>query len=282
MKRLMHSISAHQRTAVPEQTISQDDERAIERVIQGLRRARRLLVITGAGMSADSGLPTYRGRDGLYRAQQTTAHGLSIEEVLSGHMLATHPEITWRYLLELEIATRGANPHRGHHVLAEMDRYFDSAWILTQNVDGLHQRAGSRNVLDMHGALNELRCMSCGRGKTVADYAGLSLPPRCDDCDGIFRPLVVLFGEGLPSAKLSRLWAELSTGFDVIFSIGTSSLFDYIVEPVRAGQRRGSLTVEINPDQTSISSLVDIKIRSRAAVALDRIWEGYLAWWPWA
>ena len=140
----------------PAAKLSPDNDRGIDRVVNVLGRARRLLFITGAGMSADSGLPTYRGQDGLYRAQESTAHGLSIEQALSGPMLRLRPDITWHYLLELERNTRGAAPNRGHHVIAEMDRYFDAVWVLTQNVDGLHRRAGSRNVLDVHGNLREL------------------------------------------------------------------------------------------------------------------------------
>ena len=232
--------------------------------------------------SAESGLPTYRGRDGLYRAQQETPHGLSIEQALSGAMLRVKPEITWHYLLELEKTGRHATPNRGHRVIAEMDEYFDAVWVLTQNVDGLHQRAGSRNVLDVHGNLHELQCTRCGCQTTTPDYAHLSLPPRCEECGGVIRPRVVLFGEELPSEKLGRLWDELATGFDVIFSIGTSSLFEYIIEPVRVGQARGIPTVEINPETTAVSSIVDFKIRGSAGAVLDLIWERYLAWWPWS
>jgi NAD-dependent deacetylase len=262
--------------------LSQDDERAVDRIVQAMSRARRLLFITGAGMSADSGLPTYRGRDGIYRAQQSTPHGLSIEQALSGPMLRTRPEITWHYLLELEKTSRHAVPNRGHHVIAEMDDYFDAVWVLTQNVDGLHQRAGSRNVLDMHGSLHSLECMRCGQQTTTPDYSNLTLPPRCSECEGPIRPRVVLFEEELPHDKLSRLWYEFGAGFDLIFSIGTSSLFEYIVEPVLVGRQMGITTVEINPETTSISSEVDIKIGAGAATVLASIWERYLAWWPWA
>ena len=106
-------------------------------------------------------------------------------------------------------------------------------------------------------------------------------PRVCSECQGIIRPRVVLFGEELPGEKLSRLWHEFSAGFDIIFSIGTSSLFEYIVEPVRMGREMGIPTVEINPEPTTISSEVDLKIRAAAAPALDLIWERYLAWWPW-
>ena len=245
----------------PVSVLSETDERAIDRVVQAMSKARRLLFITGAGMSADSGLPTYRGRDGIYRAQQTTLHGLSIEQALSGSMLRSRPEITWHYLLELEKTSRHAVPNRGHHVLAEMDGYFDDVWILTQNVDGLHQSAGSSNVLDLHGSLQALECTRCGQQTAAADYSKLTLPPHCERCDGLIRPKVVLFEEELPYDKLSRLWYELGAGFDLIFSIGTSSMFEYIIEPVRVGRRMGIMTIEINPEMTTISSEVDVKIR---------------------
>ena len=260
--------------------LSQDDVRAIDQTVQVMGRARRLLFITGAGISAESGLPTYRGRDGLYRAHQETAHHLPIEEALSGVMLQVRPEITWHYLLELEKTTRHAAPNRGHRVIAEMDEYFDAVWVLTQNVDGLHHRAGSRNIVDLHGNLHELQCMRCGARTTTPDYAGLPIPPRCDDCGGIIRPSVVLFGEDLSPDKLTRLWREMARGFDVIFTVGTSSLFEYIIEPIRMGQARGVPTVEINPEMTTVSSIVDYKIRGAAGAVLDLIWERYLAWWP--
>ena len=262
--------------------LSLDDERAVDRIVQAMGRAHRLLFITGAGMSADSGLPTYRGRDGIYRAQQTTPHGLSIEQALSGPMLRTRPEITWHYLLELEKTSRHAAPNRGHQVIAEMDGYFDAVWVLTQNVDGLHQRAGSRNVLDVHGSLHALECMRCGQQTTTRDYSNLTLPPRCSECEGPIRPQIVLFEEELPYDKFSRLWYEFGAGFDLIFSIGTSSMFEYIVEPVLVGRQMGMTTVEINPETTPISSEVDIKIGAGAATVLASIWERYLAWWPWA
>jgi NAD-dependent deacetylase len=275
----MASFSIDRPRAVPART--ETDARAIHQIVQVMGRARRLLFITGAGMSADSGLPTYRGQDGLYRAQQTTAHGLPIEQALSGPMLKTRPEVTWHYLMELEKSTRHALPNRGHEVIAEMDGYFDEVWVLTQNVDGLHQSAGSRNVLDVHGNLHQLTCTRCGIRSTVADYSNLKVPPVCPACQGPVRPEVVLFGEELPLDKLTRFWFEFRTGFDVIFSIGTSSLFEYISEPVRMARSLGALTVEINPEPTAVSDAVDFKIEAGAAAVLEQIWERYLAWWPW-
>jgi NAD-dependent deacetylase len=260
--------------------LSADDARGVAQVVQKLRKARRVMAVTGAGVSADSGLPTYRGVNGLYHSDRLTPAGFTIEEVISGPMFRQRPDVTWTYLKEIERACRGARPNRAHHVLAEMQEHFDAVWILTQNVDGLHAAAGSQRVLDVHGDLHEIRCSACPHRVRVENYDGLATPPLCPNCGGVMRPDVVLFGEGLDPAKLARLEAEMTRGFDVVFSIGTSNLFDYIVAPLRIAQAAGKTTVEINPDETAMSRLVDVKLHSRAAVALDRIWDGYLDWWP--
>jgi NAD-dependent deacetylase len=263
-------------------SLSRADERAIDVVINLLRPARRLLFITGAGLSADSGLPTYRGRDGVYRAGLTTPHGLTIEQALSGPMLAARPEITWHHLFELERFARGGVPNRGHRVIAEMESYFDAVWTVTQNVDGLHLRAGSRQVLDVHGDLHDLLCTQCDYKVTVPDYADLALPPLCPRCQGVLRPTVVLYGEHVPEEKLARLWYEFGVGFDVVFSVGTSSLFEYIAAPVELARAAGIATVEINPETTAVTSEVEVKISGRAAPVLDLLWERYLVGWPWS
>lgn len=268
------------RSPGPAAEFSEDDTRGIRQVVQRLRKANRVLAVTGAGMSADSGLPTYRGVGGLYRSEAATPHSFSIEQVLSGPMFRARPELTWNYLREIERACRGSKPNRGHEVLAEMDGYFDAVWVLTQNVDGLHSVAGSRNVLDVHGDLHQIKCTRCDYRERVEDYRGLADLPLCPNCDAVLRPDVVLFEESLDPEKIRRLEAELWTGFDVVFSIGTSSLFDYIVAPLRFAQAAGKTTVEINPDFTAMSELVEIKLHARAAAALDRIWEGYMQWWP--
>jgi NAD-dependent deacetylase len=257
--------------------LSDADHDTIERVVELLRPARRLLFITGAGLSADSGLPTYRGVGGLYAGGRTTPYGVPVEEVLSGDMMTARPEITWQYILELERPARQAVPNRGHEVIAEMGSRFDAVWTLTQNVDGLHRRAGSRQVLEIHGDLHDLACTQCDYAESVLDYDGLSVPPRCPRCEGMVRPGVVLFGEELPETKLVKLRAELRAGFDVVFSIGTSSLFPYIAEPVLKARDAGIPTVEINPESTAVTRRVNFKIAGGAAESLDRIWQQYLA-----
>jgi len=249
--------------------LSASDRGAMWRIVVRLAEARRLLFVTGAGLSADSGLPTYRGVGGLYEDVETP-EGFAIEEALSGSMMQRRPDVCWRHIMEIERAVRGAAPNPGHEVIARLSSRFDVV-VLTQNVDGLHHAAGSRDIIDIHGDVRRLRCTACAHRRRVDDYAGLSCPPRCPDCDAVIRPDVVLFGEMLPPAKVDRLIIELDRGFDAVFSVGTSSLFPYIAEPVVHAAEAGGLTVEINPSDTIVSSVVEERIRARGAVSLSAL-----------
>jgi NAD-dependent deacetylase len=246
---------------------------AINQVAELLERSRSLLFITGAGISADSGLPTYRGIGGLYNVP--AEDGTPIEELLSGHTLRRQPELMWKHLGQVEKACRGARFNRGHEIIAEIETRFERVWILTQNVDGFHRQAGSRNIIDIHGDFRDLTCLRCDFRQTVDDYSTLTIPPRCPKCQEYIRPDVVLFGEALPFDKVSRLYTELDKGFDLVFSIGTTSVFAYISEPVERAWRNGKPTVEINPGTSEISELVSVRLPLRAAPALDAIWRRY-------
>jgi len=240
----------------------------VARTAELIAQARSLLVITGAGISADSGLPTYRGVSGLYH-RGLTEEGYPIEEALSGWILDAHPEICWKYMLQIERACRGALPNRAHQAIVALERRLPRVWVLTQNVDGLHRAAGTTNLIEIHGNFNQLRCTRCDW--RAAGHAATGMPPRCPDCGEVVRPEVVLFGELLPRAALSRLYVELETGFDLVMSVGTSSLFPYIAEPVARAAAQGLPTVEINPDDTPVSALVDIHLRAGAQAAFDAI-----------
>ncbi len=248
------------------------DSPTIGAVAEILRNCRRVLCITGAGISAESGVPTYRGIGGLYNDRLTDLE-LPIEEVLSGEMMRRNPAVTWKYLSQIENACRGARPNRAHQILARMEQLFDSVCILTQNVDGFHQAAGSTNVIDIHGTMHHIFCPHCGYTLPDADYARLTIPPQCPECRRVMRPDVVLFGEFLPPEKTVRLAGELNRGFDIVFSIGTTSTFPYISSPVIHAAQKGVPTVEINPTETAISALVAYRIGRGAGEALQKIWE---------
>ncbi len=240
-------------------------------VIEALRDASRVLWITGAGVSADSGLPTYRGVGGLYEGNDTV-EGMPIEVALSGEVFRRRPDISWKYILQIENAVRGARPNRAHEVIAASEKRFERVTTLTQNVDGFHRLAGSQNLIDIHGDLQELYCTQCSWRERVQTLAHIQGVPTCTRCGGTIRPDVVLFGEMLPTEKLRRLDEELRAGFDIIFSVGTTSGFPYIAQPVIDATRAGTLTVEINPSETEVSRAVSIKLSTRAADTLDRIW----------
>jgi len=231
-----------------------------------LQQARRVLFITGAGVSADSGLPTYRGVGGLYNDGETE-DGLSIEDALSGDCFAVRPDITWKYLAQIERNCRGVQPNAAHQAIAGLERLLEVV-VLTQNIDGLHSTAGSTNVIEIHGTLDERFCPHCG---TPAQSDDRAVPPRCAKCGEIVRPKVVLFSENLPEEAMERLHKALVQGFDMVFVIGTTAVFPYVLEPVIRALHAGIPTVEINPTRTKLSSSVDFYIPRGAAEAMSAI-----------
>ncbi|MCP5158047.1 MAG: NAD-dependent deacylase [Gammaproteobacteria bacterium] len=249
------------------------DPMIVARIADAMRRARRLLFITGAGISADSGLPTYRGIGGLYN-DKATEENFSIETALSGPMLEANPAITWKYLHQIESACRGARFNDAHAIIAEWQNQLDVC-VLTQNIDGFHRDAGSRNLIEIHGDIHDLFCTHCDYALSVPDYSGLDIPPSCPECQALVRPRVVLFGEALPSDAIQQLYRELDQGFDLVFSIGTTSVFPYIAGPVAQASQMGIPTVEINPTDTHVTRFVDYKLASGAAASLRAIRQAY-------
>jgi NAD-dependent deacetylase len=238
---------------------------------QWLREAQSIFFVTGAGISADSGLPTYRGIGGLYE-ETDGEEGLPIEVLLSGQTFRRDPALTWKYIRQIEEACRGAKPNHAHLAIADLERGGRRVWTLTQNVDGLHRAAGSEQVIDIHGDVHSLRCTRCSWNTRVSDYAALPACPRCPSCDAVIRPEVVLFGEMLPGEALRVYERELAEGFELFVSIGTSSLFPYIASPMVLASQAGLRTIEINPGDTPISDTVGIHLREGAAAALRRLW----------
>ncbi len=247
-------------------------EQAIIRVAQAIARAERILIITGAGLSADSGLPTYRGLGGLYNGH--TDEGLPIEAALSGSMLRRDPALCWKYLAELGKACLCAQANAGHQAIAELQRRKPECWLLTQNIDGYHRAAGSptERLIEIHGELAPLYCQSCGAvDPELAEHLSRPLPPTCQQCGGILRPPVVLFEEMLPECAIGTLYAELRKGFAAVISIGTSSSFPYIIEPVLRTRQAGGFTAEINPTRTDLSDVVDVHLQGRALDVLPEL-----------
>ncbi|MFH0838781.1 MAG: NAD-dependent protein deacylase [Candidatus Omnitrophota bacterium] len=247
----------------------------VKKIVSLLCISKSILFITGAGISAESGLPTYRGIGGLYN-DSDTEDGISIEAVLSSEMLRTRPALTWKYLARIEERCRNARFNRAHEVIAETERHFERVWVLTQNIDGFHHAAGSHNVIEIHGNMHRIYCESCSWQAHVEDYSQLKIPPTCPTCKHTVRPAVVFFGEQLPYREVSVIFEEMHKGFDIYFSIGTTSVFSYIQDPIRIAKRRGKPIIEINPEETAISSLADIKLPLKATEAMESLWGEYL------
>ena len=236
-------------------------------LVERLGRVRSVGVITGAGVSAESGIATYRGPGGIYEDPE---EGDRTVDALTGATLARDPDRTWRALAKLARQSRDARPNPAHLAIVEMERRAERFVLLTQNVDGLHQAAGSRNVIDIHGTIDETECMTCAApGRMDAStLASLQAAPRCKGCGGTLRPRVVLFGEMLPVDKVARLTQEFHEQQpDVVIVAGTSALFPYIAAPAVSAR----FAVEVNPERTVLSDHVAFFVEARAGDALPLI-----------
>ncbi len=254
--------------------IAEPENATIDTIVRILRKSRSVLFVTGAGMSVGSGMPTYRGIGGLYEVD-TTSEGYEIEEIVSASMLAENPALTWKYLAEIGKAAHGAGHNRGHEIIAEMESEFPRVWTVTQNVDGFHSAAGAKNVIEMHGNMSSVSCTSCSFHTKADELQFDELPPRCPRCNSILRPDVVLFGELIDFGRADQMQKQLEMGFDIVFSVGTSSLFPYIQAPIHQAKQAGNATVEINPGDTVVSYAVDYCLRMNATAALEAIWSRY-------
>jgi len=254
-------------------------EQKLEAVAAELRRAIRVLFITGAGISADSGLPTYRGIGGLYNTEKTE-EGYPIEQCLSASMFHVRPDITWKYMRRIGEAVLQCRPNPAHEVLARWEKEFaqrsGKTVIFTQNIDGYHRFAGSENVLEIHGTLSELFCIKCNWNLSLQECLEnlkQNPVPQCPKCGAVIRPRIVMFEEMLPRATLVQFEEEFDggNGFDLVFSIGTSAMFPYITGPVYDAIRCGKTTVEINPAAGEFSHRVAYHLPMRAAEAMIRL-----------
>lgn len=242
-----------------------------DELVERLRSVRSVGAITGAGISHESGIRTYRGRGGLYDDPE---EGDRTVEALSAPTLVIDPDRTWAAIAGLARQAGAASPSLAHRALVEIESKVERFVLLTQNVDGLHRRAGSRNVIEIHGDILETECLGCGRVERLSfeELQACETAPRCEDCDGLIRPRVVLFGELLPADKVLRIRLELYASIpDLLLVVGTSALFPYITDPVAVAQRAGSVTIEINPEATASTDLVEYHLRGKASEYLPLV-----------
>lgn len=248
--------------------INTDDASAIA---HHLKTASRILFITGAGISADSGLPVYRGQGGLYNSG-VTEEGIPFEEALSKETLQNTPSVVWKFLRRIDSAIKNATPSPAHCIIADLQRNLPGHILLvTQNVDGLHEKAGSTDIIELHGNMHRIRCDNCGWKESIESYDELDALMICHECNHLTRPDVVLFGELLPFQENQRLIEESEKGFDIGFAIGTTGSFYYIKRPFEKIKEDGGIVVEINPCDTDLTALANYKMRTTASEGLEMI-----------
>lgn len=236
----------------------------MERVRERLRNARRIVAFTGAGISVESGIPTFRGPGGLWRQ-------FKAEDLATPDAFRRDPKLVWEWYDSRRQNMSKAQPNPGHAALVQMERQAAEFTLITQNIDGLHDRAGSKNIAKLHGDIWMLRCTVCNREREDFRTPLPELPPHCD-CGGLLRPAVVWFGEMLPAGVWSKAEFAASRA-DVFLTIGTSSVVYPAAGLIDVAQMGKAMVVEINPQPTGYSEQVDICLRGPAGEVLPQLLE---------
>ncbi len=229
--------------------------------------ARRALALTGAGVSAESGIPTFRGEGGLWK-QYDPVKVASIEYFMAD------PSAYWTVSKERGRVALAARPNPGHHALAALEAGGRLAAVVTQNTDGLHQESGSRNVIEIHGSSRTVQCLDCASREPRADVQARlheEMPPRCKVCGGTYlKPTVVLFGEPMPQAAITKAFA-LAREADVLLVVGSSLVVYPAADIPLVALRSGARMIVINAEPTPYDELAEVVIQGRSGEVLPEI-----------
>ena len=231
-----------------------------QEIIDKIKTSKKIIFVTGAGISQESGIPTFRGKDGIWRNYDAM-------KLATIDAFFDNPKLVWEWYNERRRNIFKAKPNLGHIAIAELESFLNVV-VLTQNIDGLHQRAGSSKVLELHGSIVKIKCSICDyKDETRIDFT--SFPPLCK-CGNILRPDVVWFGESLPQ----DVWKEAiiqASSCDIMFIVGTS----LVVSPANTlpiyARKNGALLIEINPDKTIMTSEMDLSIQATSTETLPKL-----------
>jgi NAD-dependent deacetylase len=230
-----------------------------------LRGARGVFVLTGAGVSAESGVPTFRGGGGA-----AVWKGMPFEVISSGAMVRSNLPEVWEWFDYRRGVLGHCRPNPAHETMARWQDAFPRFTLATQNIDGLHAAAGSRGVLELHGNVWAARCLNCRKREDIREKPADTRPPVCGACGGLMRPDVVLFGEMLPGDVWAEA-AERAAECDVCFVVGTSAIVYPAAGLPYAAKRAGAFLVEVNPEETPLSEICDVTLRGAAGEILPRL-----------
>jgi NAD-dependent deacetylase len=238
-------------------------------LVRFLRKAERVVALTGAGVSQESGLRTFRdAQTGLWSQYKPT-------ELASPEAYERDPKLVWDWYAWRREAIKGVRPNPGHYALVDMAQHIPDFILITQNVDGLHRMAGSPHVIELHGNLQRVKCASCGQQAEEWNDAEDDIP-RCEACGGLLRPDVVWFGEALPRAELEAA-VEAARTCHTFFSIGTSGVVQPAASLAFAAHNKGAVVVEINAEPTPLTPKADFALHGKSGEILPLLVQ---ATWP--
>lgn len=220
-----------------------------------IHAAQSVTVLTGAGISADSGVPTFRGPEGLWK-------NFRPEELASPDAFSRDPKLVWEWYNWRRELLATKRPNAAHEALVQLEKDRPDFCVITQNVDGLHARAGTEHLSEIHGNIWKVRCTECQR-VTVNHDVPLSFPPSCTDCGGLLRPHIVWFGESLAPADLEHSYAALQR-CDILLIIGTSGVVYPAASFAPVAKDHGAFVIELNLEATPNSSAIDVALQGRA------------------
>ncbi len=236
----------------------------MEQCVRALAGARAVVVSTGAGISKESGIPTFRDAPNALWANYDP------QTLATREGFASDPPLVWRWYADRRRMISQADPNPGHKAIAELESLLDNVLLLTQNIDDLHRKAGSRNIVEIHGNIFRFKCFDMDHPVETLPQ-GDEVPPRCH-CGSYLRPDVVWFGEMLPEAAVERAYDGLST-CDVILVVGTSGMVHPAAGFPGVAKQAGAMVIEVNPEQTPITSEADVFLQGPAGEMLPAMVE---------
>jgi len=231
-----------------------------------LSRETKVVVLTGAGVSAESGVPTFRGENGLWKKFRP-------EELATFDAFMANPKLVWEWYQYRRELIEEVKPNPAHYALVEFQKYFQEFTLITQNVDGLHQRAGCSDVVELHGNIKRNKCIECGKEIENVEIKEDEIPPRCQ-CGGKIRPDVVWFGEMLPPEAI-RVAFDVSSSCDLFFSLGTSAVVHPAASLPVMAKRSGAYLVEVNVEPTELSHLADELLLGKAGEVMPVVVQNF-------
>lgn len=234
---------------------------AIEKAKERLANSVRPVALTGAGVSAESGVPTFRGQEGLWR-------NFNPQDLATLEAFSKDPSLVWEWYDWRRSLIKKVRPNPGHFALVEIERKKKDFVLITQNVDGLHKRAGSKKVLELHGSIWRVKCLKCGESRNNEDVP-ISILPYCG-CGGLLRPGVVWFKETLPEDVLKEAFSAVQKA-DFILVAGTSGVVQPAASLAISAKRQGAFLVEINPQDTPLTEVADISITGKSGEILPSL-----------